>query len=916
MPSIASLLESQINPSEVTITSEGYILWLSWTGDISVSVTQTLQDYGGLHVHNEGQQALWFFFTSDALLALAKLYVWVKFNPLAMTILAFPGILRVGVGQTLSLAMESDLAHQVVPPAEKNLEIWVHPRLSEIGANIPGLVYTPKQPHSGMANMHWSLISANTRLPYASSQGWYALLRPLGNPIDKRFQSSWRNIFEELDSILLRQKLKYSLNDNFLMVPIDDLRQLRVWVREVLHMFYKIKEADPESYWPCVSVIVDKRGLNFNNELPTKINIQWDTLMPDYPYMSYKNAYLLGEGFDIQDLNFTSGNTSIENWCNVNLTDLAQQEASIPMLMAGQLVSGTGQPCFYCGVRTHTTAQCPTRRMAPTSSTFWTDFSDIDLEAINVSFRAIESKLNKFGLAAYPQILDKGGLDSRILEGVLDNSYEVQSRIIRHVWLLTGRDINGEEDLSLIDDSPAWSLLERFSRIGQHELNIYERDVLAALAKTPRDAHLKSLLGFVFVERGDLVHAYQAWREAETLSISIIQQAWHGLLAGRVLEIQERFQEALEAYEAVQRLLPQWKASHYRRLICYVKMGFAGQVKNQFVDMVHKDPTLFNQILLDPELERGQKTILTTLYPLWIDAQKLCADNRNALVRMGKDIQTWFTPEHKLASRLLARVEDLITKTQVKNYLSFLNAAKETPLLDEEIQKLIKTEIDSLQSRYKNYLGTLEIVRDEASWFPFPRALVEFNKDFNACAGILNWAFTSDFRTPEAFKKAQESIASVEANLVSLNKHLRMLRAVRDSTLFMLIMLRTFIWIEAIALILCFLSLFGIVLFGDAIGLTWLQRLIRVNFWELQQVIIIIITVFALGIASLRSTLMFEKKRDSLLHEARVDRENYQRKRLEKAREEAQAAAAANAVLKKAEKMGVPIHIASMGEKE
>src|SRR5699024_10105233 len=125
------------------------------------------------------------------------------------------------------------------------------------------------------------------------------------------------------------------------------LGQLRTWVRELLSTLDDIKERDFSVYWPCVSAVVDRRGLNFNNELPQKVSVEWDELMPDYPYMSYRNAYLLGDGFTIQDRNFSNVGTSIDNWCSVNLTELDARGGGVPVLMAGQLVSG-GAPCFYC----------------------------------------------------------------------------------------------------------------------------------------------------------------------------------------------------------------------------------------------------------------------------------------------------------------------------------------------------------------------------------------------------------------------------------------------------------------------------------------------------------------------------------------------------------------------------------------
>lgn len=69
--------------------------------------------------------------------------------------------------------------------------------------------------------------------------------------------------------------------------------------------------------------------------------------------------------------------------------------------------------------------------------------------------------------------------------------------------------------------------------------------------------------------------------------------------------MQGRFNDAMEMYETVRRLLPQWELPVYRRLVCRVKMGFAEAVQAQFADEIRADPALFNRLLVDPELERG-----------------------------------------------------------------------------------------------------------------------------------------------------------------------------------------------------------------------------------------------------------------------------------------------------------------------
>jgi hypothetical protein len=217
--------------------------------------------------------------------------------------------------------------------------------------------------------------------------------------------------------------------------------------------------------------------------------------------------------------------------------------------------------------------------------------------------------------------------------------------------------------------------------------------------------------------------------------------------------------------------------------------------------------------------------------------------------------------------------------------MAFLQVIKNRPGIEKDIQQQIHREIEQLQETYKNYLTILEIVRDEASWFPFPRVLVEFNQDFNECAGIINWAFGTNFHETESFKRAQAYIPVVSDLLKQLENRLKFLRVVRDATLFVLVLIRTFFWMEVVGIALCLIIVPGIAIYGDTVGLGWLQKMIRAHHWELQKVLVTIISIMALGAAVLRTTLVFERKRERLLTEARAQREQMQQKRLERIRE-------------------------------
>ena len=900
MAKISELLERLPPVKAVHMSANGVALWICWDGDLDTSVGQTLQDYGGMHIGTDRNQALWFFFNIDVMLALARLAVWAKYNPLAMSVQVFPARLLLSVTREQTVAIDITLnSQEVVPP--RSMQVWVHPKVREQAANIPGLSFIKAPRLQGMASVEWTLLEADIRLPYTSAQGWFALVHPLGNQLDKAFQAGWRYMFNKIDAIIQQHKLKYNVHNTFVMLSLDNLRSLRLWVRELLTVMTETKTQHPESYWPCVCVIVDRRGLNLNNELPNKVGIKWDQLVPDYPYVSYRNAYLMGEGFTLNELHFSSSNATMDSWCTVGLGENQTADDHVPVLVAGQLVAGDAQNCFYCGARNHETGMCPTRRLKTEDVNIWKEFGDVPLETINESFREIDAGLTEYGLAGYDRILESETPAALLLKSCFEINHPAQLREAERMWSMNparsreelfGMKADEDEEETakpLIrdtkDDSPLWTLFDKFCKLTPGDLIKFEKDVQNAISRMPRDGRLRTLLGFVLMERGESVRALAAWREGEALCSTSPQQAWHQYLQGRLMEITGRHVDAQEMYQAALRLSPQWREVEYRLIVCRVKMGFAEQVQQRIVQLISQDSSSFNRFLIDPELERGHLIILTALFPVWNEALRQAAEERAQLERLGNEVDAWFPEDHPVAFRFRRRIAALTQLSGVTNYMAFLQVIKKRPGIEKDILQQIHREIEQLQETYKTYLSILEVIRDEAAWFPFPRVLVEFNRDFNECAGIINWAFGTNFHETESFKRAQAYIPTVSDLLKQLENRLRFLRVVRDSTLFVLVLIRTFFWVEVVGIILCLIVVPAIAIYGDQFGLGWLKNLIRTHHWELQKVLVTIVSIMALGVAVLRTTLVFERKRERLLADARIHREQMQQKRLQRIRE-------------------------------
>ena len=903
MAQFADLLERLPQSKEIRMSAAGHALWISWNTELDPAVTQTLQNYGGMFIAMDRNQALWFFFSTDVFLALARLTVWARFNELPVSIVHFPAKLQLGVKREANVSVDTALAHQEILPSD-GFEVWIHPKTHENDLNIPGITFEKKSAKQGMASVNWSTINADARLPYSSTQGWYALLRPLGNPLDKNFQTGWGYMYSALEKVLQANKFRYILHENFVMVSVDNLRLLRTWLREMLSSYAAIKTDQHERYWPCVSVVIDRKGLNFNHDLFNKVGLQWDNLMPDFPYMSYRNAYLLGEGFAIQDIRFSDTQTSMDSWCNVALDDEGTSHHAIPLLMAGQLASGDHPCCFYCGVRSHEPHQCPTRYIPPTSGDVWWELAGMNLDSINEAFRAVERAITEKNLEGYDALLAVPGPTSLLLRAIFDINAAGQLRMVPRYWLSRGREFGkGLEDTAPLqrDDSSVWEHLENIAHADVQEIPALEKALHAAVLRNPRDPRMRTLQGFIGITKHEPARALTAFKEAAALTTSPLLQAWNEYLQARLAETQGQLGEAIDQYEQIMRVLPMWKDLEYRQIVCKVKMGFAEQILTHLHRLVQEEPHYFNRCLVDPELGRGQLLILSSLYPLWENAEQAADAEKVNIQHLASQIAAWFPKEHPVSHRLGKDIQELQRLSEIKNYVAFLQVVKRRPLLEKEVTESVQREIEELQDRFKHYLNALQDIRDEASWFPFPKILRDFSREFNECAGIINWAFASNFHEAETFQRAQQSTEQLDQLLRSLKKRLKFLRIVRDGTLYMLTLGKTFFWVEIVGLLLCFLGVPGIVLYGDKIKMGWLKNILATQQWEVQKVLLIIVTVISVGLAALRTTIVFDKKRDKLIEEARTQREHLQSIRLERIKRQRQAEAEALAQEKKKE---------------
>ncbi len=871
MISLKSMQVTNPELGETILESHGFCLWITWPGKVNPVIEQTLADYGGLKVRSEETQALWFFFTVDVFLASAKLEVWAKFNQLAANIQIFKADIICGSSGKHEVKMPQDIWNQNIELPSK-FEVFLLGNIMPQDITLAGIALRPAPQRKGFAAGEWLQPQIDQRLPYKSTLGWFAVLRPVGSPLDKSFQIGWRDFYSKLEEVLQRNKLRFTIHDNYLMIPLESLRQLRQWCRDYLNLVVKSKSGEEESkYWPCVLGIADKKKLHFNNELPAEMHLDWNQLMPDYPHLSLRDGVLLGDEFQVHEVRFAHGRRTLDAWCNISLVGDDEEEAgALPNLSPSSLVYGDNTYCFYCGQRSHISAQCPSKGLEPPSSDIWTTLAGFDIATMKKGVSEIDHKL-KENRDALHDLLKSGDLTGVMANAIFSIALTAQQRSIPIYWRLRGKQYpKSPDDLTPEDDSPIWNMLRGYNG---RDLSIVDKELQNFQVRFPRDYRVFSLHGFVAMERGDFAKAEQYWRQAHLLSHPGLMQGWHLFLVARLAEYQGKYADAISKYDKVLEVTPAWREVEYRKLVCYVKSGFSDKALPMIGPLITIEPKFFNWLLLDPELERGYTSVLRALAVYWTDVSVQVQQEKIALGGLAFEMNNWFMPENEFLLDMLKRIDNFRQLADVNNFVPYQMVILGRQRLERDFQVKIMTEIKNFKAVFSGYLGRLAHIRDEAAWFPFPKLLVDFNRNYNLSAANLTWVTHNNMHVAEVFKKAQELIEQEEERIDSMEKRLRVLRIVRDGTLFSLIVAKKFLWMEVVGLALVLLVLPLTLYYGNKVGLTWVSETLSEQQWAIQKAAIIVITFASLTIAAFWTVLRFEPIREKLFSKAKVKAE-------------------------------------------
>ncbi|WP_147821200.1 tetratricopeptide repeat protein [Salidesulfovibrio onnuriiensis] len=869
MPNLQVLLSSLPEIDQSRMVSSGIGVWMTWNGKIHNTIEHTMRDYGALLMAEESNQALWYCPNNEVLRAVARLQIWARVNTLSAFCLVFPVSLLVGYDISLSLSLAQDLQDQDVA-ASGEFEVWVHPRMTEQVGAVNGLSLKPAGKMDGLASVEWKILSADSGLDYESTLKWFFIVKPLGKLGDKESIIGWRDFSNDIQDVLRRLGLKYisDVKEGFLFFPLDNIRLLRTFCSDILSLIIEAKGNEEKKYWPVVMVAVPQTGLNFSEDLPKKVGLDWNRLTPDFPHLRYTDAFLLANWFKLNETRYGTEQASLDSWCNIRLKEGGGDDkyGTMEVMMPVNLVQIEGNECFYCGQKNHEAKACPTKLIQTPKAHVWNKLSRLDLDGMNKAVVALDKAVEPSNFPASIEAFIKNKTpEALLIQCIFELNVISQLRMARLVWRSRGKEWP-EGIRSLAPEEPN-ATLSGLQSLQDGESTAADDFAKEAAIKFQRSYQPHCLTGFIALESQDFGQALFHWQEAERLSYTPLQQSYCLYLQGRLHEIMGNHKDAISAFKRAHVQSTGWHECLYREAVCMVKMGFTGQAMDLFFDLIQRDPHMFNRILIDPELERGRVQILSALWERWHDVETRAEEAREQVEAFVKDINDRFNKRHAFYESASEELQRLQKVGEVDNYVAYRQLIRGAEKFEEQLNNQISLEVKRINNNVEYLTDRIKDIQKEAAWFPFPSLLRDFNRDFNFCVEKINWIRTQHIKEAGNFRKTLDFLTQIEERIDLLQKKLVTLRIVRDSTLFVLMLGRSFIWFELLGLGLALVTVPALIYFTKGVEGSWIVDAIREQQWEFTKGLVIILSVLALMFAAVKSALSFERRKRDLFEQ-------------------------------------------------
>lgn len=434
-------------------------------------------------------------------------------------------------------------------------------------------------------------------------------------------------------------------------------------------------------------------------------------------------------------------------------------------------LAGPLAPCFYCGMTTHSPADCPGKML--TMATQGLSLAGyLPLETLSELFGKALSVQEKLA-----NLMAAGLTVSQIRQSPLLQVYLAYFDLNlicqpRFLWNIAFNSNAKWEDLTKPDtvsvDSHSLHLGLDCLRVGQHA---QAEDLFVEESRRPKGKQFYATIGRAFValelERdNDLEHFLE---HASGIAVSDKEKIYISLLQARYYGLRDDHWKAGHALDRVFNLRRDLAEALYRQVQLMVQGDMGEKGIRQLRTLVADHKELFLTALMDPQLLAVAGPVEDLLVVRFQVQQQEAEENLLKAQTICQDIQTWFS-EDEGPSALFADLASLEKQFAQGSYYDLLDVAHKAQALLRSCYRLQENALDAMKADITRLLVTWESFRRYWQGYPYQSFFENFQEILQAARKNLSdiEALAQQNMHGQLYHTIQERLAQVRESCEAL----------------------------------------------------------------------------------------------------------------------------------------------------
>jgi class 3 adenylate cyclase/tetratricopeptide (TPR) repeat protein len=536
--------------------------------------------------------------------------------------------------------------------------------------------------------------------------------KPIWNLSKNSFVNAWENFLKARENLWGEDVAKEGVLPNkSVAVVAKRASSSLVVAKRVIEFFKNNTGVDGTPLLPMQTIIdtgpyVKKDKLNVDN-----LKVDWESIEPGEIYVSASTYELFRDKENLTAVPSTAANGTPLFY---KLT-LNNQKENDSYLFSYQkaLIQGENQPCFYCGDRKHLTTKCPSKQITEITRGMnrlgYLSFNEINKLFFN--YLAKTTSNNDVGLETH------GETDSPnnwACYGFYELKTIFQLRFLRTMWNSWNEnwDKIKERRGGTDDGGLAWIGLDciRVSNMKQAESLLED-----ALRKNPNDYKVYCAMGFLNVEKNDILRAKNCFKKALDCAKTTPRKIFILFLLARLYELNKDPVRAEDGIKRILHLNPFCPEALYYEILFKFRKGNHSVALNQLTKLIGNHREYFVFALIDPELADFSGMIHQQLRNLLDEVRhEAIGATQKAEKNILNRLRELFDKEEKEvveANSQWSKIQDLSKTDSYFGYLDMIHYATRILTLGrasiEDRKNRLFEILDDLDNRLYKYLNFL-----------------------------------------------------------------------------------------------------------------------------------------------------------------------------------------------------------------